>query len=44
MRLVIRNLIIVSVLSLAYLFGKHLQAIPTAAGGDVVNIGYAKHK
>ena len=44
MRLVIRNLIVASVLSLAYLFGKHLQSIDTAAGSDIVKIGYTKHK
>jgi hypothetical protein len=43
-RLAIRNLIIVTVLSLAYLFGKHLQAIYHTPGYESFKIAYAKHK
>ena len=43
-RLAIRNLLIVTVLSLAYLFGKHFQAIHQTPGDESFKITYTKHK
>jgi len=39
-RLAIRNLVIVTILSLAYLFGKHLQANSNAARSGAWKIKY----
>jgi hypothetical protein len=43
-RLAIRNLIFVTVLSLAYLFGKHLQGTHHTPGDVASKIAYAKRK
>ena len=43
-RLAIRNLVIVTVLSLAYLFGKHLQANSNAPRSGALKIRYISNQ
>ena len=43
-RLAIRNLIIMAVISAAYLFGKHLQAIHDAPGAGILKIRYSNNR
>ncbi len=43
-RLAIRNLVIATVLSLAYLFGKHLQATSNAAQVNPLKIKYTNNQ
>ncbi len=43
-RLAIRNLIIVTAISLVYLFGKHLQAIHNVSGVGVLKIKYTNNR